>query len=85
MRPIKRKALPKMATGELMEKLEHAKASICTKVEHLFHVVKNLFIHRKARYKGMAKNTAQLFSRFGFANLLLARRWINDTDRQVAS
>ena len=66
-------------------KLEHAKASIRVKVEHPFHVVKNLFMHRKARYQGMAKNTAQLFSLFGFANFLLARRWIEDADSQVAS
>jgi len=37
MRPSKRKALDKSAVGELMEKLEHAKASIRAKVEHPFH------------------------------------------------
>ena len=84
MRPSKRKALDKSAVGELMEKLEHAKANIRAKVEHPFHVVKNLFQHRKARYKGLAKNTAQLFSLFGFANLLLARRWLCMADSQVA-
>lgn len=84
MRPSKRKALDKSAAGELMEKLEHAKASIRAKVEHPFHIVKNLFQHRKARYKGLAKNTAQLFSLFGFANLLLARRWLIGVDSQVA-
>jgi hypothetical protein len=52
MRPSKRKALDKSAIGGLMEKLEHAKASIRAK----FHVVKNLFQHRKARYKGLGKN-----------------------------
>jgi len=65
MRPSKRKALSKTTTGELMEKLEHAKASIRAKVEHPFHVVKNLFMHRKARYKGLVKNTVlcdELFS-----------------------
>ena len=62
--------------GKPIEKLEHAKASIRAKVEHPFHVVKNLFMHRKTRYKGMAKNTAQMFSLFGLANLLLARRWL---------
>ncbi len=81
MRPSKRKTLPKT----VMEKLEHAKASIRAKVEHPFHVIKNLFMHRKTHYKGMVKNTAQLFSLLGFANLLLARRWIDDTDSQVAS
>ena len=85
MRPSKRKALPKTTAGELMEKLEHAKASIRAKVEHPFHVVKNLFMHRKTRYKGMAKNNAQMFSLFGLANLLLARRWLCGSDSQIAS
>ncbi len=85
MRPSKRKALPKTTAGELMEKLEHAKASIRAKVEHPFHVVKNLFMHRKTRYKGMAKNNAQMFSLFGLANLLLARRWLGSSDSQIAS
>ena len=83
MRPSKRKALPKTTVGELMEKLEHAKASIRAKVEHPFHVVKNLFMHRKTRYKGMVKNTAQMFSLFGLANLLLARRWLCRTDSLI--
>ena len=85
MRPGKRKALPKTTEGELLEKIEHAKASIRAKVEHPFHVVKNLFRHRKARYKGLAKNTAQLFSLFGLANLMLARRWLFDANTQGAS
>lgn len=85
MRPGKRKALPKTAWGELLEKIEHAKAGIRAKVEHPFHVVKNLFRHRKTRYKGLAKNTAQLFSLFGLANLLLARRWLLNTHAQGAT
>ena len=85
MRPSKRKALDKSAIGELMEQLEHAKASIRAKGEHPFHVVKNIFRHRKTRYKGLGKNTAQLFSLFGFANLMLARRWLLGSGSQVAS
>lgn len=85
MRPGKRKALPKTTEGELRERIEHAKASIRAKVEHPFHVVKNLFRHRKTRYKGLAKNTAQLFTLFGFANLMLARRWLFDANVQGAS
>ena len=84
MRPGKRKALPKTTEGELLERIEHTKASIRAKVEHPFHVVKNLFRHRKARYKGLAKNTAQLFSLFGFANLMLARRWLLNAHTQGA-
>jgi len=48
-------------------------------------VVKNLFHHRKTRYRGMAKNAAQLFSLFGLANLMLARRWLLNPQGQVAS
>ncbi|MDO9150948.1 IS5 family transposase [Methylotenera sp.] len=84
MRPSQRRALPKTTEGEWLAYLEHTKASIRAKVEHPFHVVKNLFRHRKARYKGLLKNTAQLFSLFGFANLVLARRWL-DAHTQVAT
>lgn len=85
MRPGKRRALPKTELGELQERAEQVKASIRARVEHPFHVVKNLFKHRKTRYKGLAKNTAQLFSLFGFANLMLARRWLLDSSTQIAS
>ena len=34
--------------------------------------------------KGLAKNTAQLFSLFGLANLFMARRWLLDAHTQVA-
>jgi IS5 family transposase len=47
-------------------------------------VVKNLFRHRKTRYRGLAKNEAQLFSLFGFANLMLARRRLIALDGTVA-
>jgi len=66
-----------MAAGlrkELTIQLEHAKAQLRSKVEHPFHVIKNLFRHRKVRYRGLLKNTAQLFTLFGLANLVLARR-----------
>ena len=68
-----------------MEKFKHAKASIRAKVEHPFHAVKNLFIHCKTRYKGVAKNSTQMFSLFGLANLLLARRWLCSSDSQFAT
>ena len=85
MRPSKRKALPATPLGDLLERLEHTKASIRAKGEHPFHVVKNLFHHRKTRYKGLAKNTAQLFSLFALANLFIARRWLLNAHTQGAS
>jgi IS5 family transposase len=84
MRLGKRKALTQRAEDQQQEQLEQVKASIRAKVEHPFHVVKNLFRHRKTRYQGLAKNTAQLFSLFGLANLMLARRWMQNTEGQVA-
>ena len=85
LRPGKRKALKDTPQGNLVEWIEHTKARIRAKVEHPFHVVKNLFRHRKTRYRGLAKNTAQLFSLFGFANLVLAKGALLNANTQGAS
>jgi transposase, IS5 family len=85
MKRSKRKALPKSKLGRTLEKLEHLKASVRAKVEHPFHVIKNLFRHRKTRYRGLAKNTAQLFTLFGLANLVLAGRRFTITETRGAS
>ncbi|CAN7753103.1 IS5 family transposase [Cupriavidus necator] len=68
------KAMSDGAVKDLLIAVERAKAQIRARVEHPFHVIKNLFGHRKVRYKGLVKNTAQLFSLFGLANLVLARK-----------
>ena len=73
----KRGKLKKMTEGprkHLVTQFERAKAQIRAKVEHPFHVIKNLFRHRKVRYRGLLKNTAQLFTLFALGNLILARR-----------
>jgi transposase, IS5 family len=44
------------------------------RVEHAFHVVKRLWGFAKVRYRGLAKNTARLFTAFALANLYLLRR-----------
>jgi len=85
MKRSKRKALPKSKLGRLTEKLEHLKASVRAKVEHPFHVVKYLFRHRKTRYRGLPKNTAQLFTLFAFANLVLAGRRFTITESRSPS
>ncbi len=85
MKPSKRKALPGTPLGELLERIEQARASIRSKVEPPFHGVKNLFRHRKTRYRGLDKNTKQLFSLFGLANLVLARKWLLAPGSQIAS
>lgn len=73
----RRSTITKMAEGtlkELTQALERVKAQVRARVEHPFHVVKNLFQHKKTRYKGLAKNKAQLYSLFGLANLVLAKK-----------
>ena len=73
----KRGNITKMAEGPLKvltKALERVKAQIRAKVEHPYHVVKNLFHYKKTRYKGLAKNTAQLYSLFGLANLVIAKK-----------
>jgi IS5 family transposase len=49
-------------------------ASVRAKVEHPFQVIKCQWNYRKVRYRGLAKNTAQLFALFGLHNLYKVRR-----------
>lgn len=52
---------------------------------HPFHVVKNLFRHRKVRNRGLAKNQGQLFALFGLANLVIVKRPLLDARGEGAS
>jgi IS5 family transposase len=75
MRPGKRRVLDKNTPmGAIMDKLEKTKASIRAKVEHPFRVIKRQFGHVKVRYRGLAKNTAQLNTLFALSNLWMVRR-----------
>jgi IS5 family transposase len=75
MRPGKRRALDKNTPwGNLLDKAEQMKASVRAKVEHPFRVIKCQFGFTKVRYKGLAKNTAQLVTLFALSNLWMARR-----------
>jgi transposase, IS5 family len=75
MRPGKRKTLDLSSPlAAMIEKVEKIKASIRAKVEHPFRVIKRQFGHVKVRYRGLAKNTAQLHTLFALANLWLVRR-----------
>ena len=75
MRPGKRKLLDKTdPVDALTEQIERIKASIRAKVEHPFRVIKRQFGHVKVRYRGLAKNTAQLHTLFALANLWMVRK-----------
>ena len=63
------KAMAEGAEKAAVKAVEKAKASVRAFVEHPFHIVKNLFRHRKVRYRGLAKNGHQLYALFGLANV----------------
>lgn len=75
MRPGKRKKLnPFLEPDFIAERVEKMKASIRAKVEHPFRVIKRQFGFTKVRYRGLAKNTAQVVTLFALSNLWMARR-----------
>jgi len=54
--------------------LNRIRSATRARAEHAFHVVKNLWGFTKVRYRGLAKNTARLYTMFALANLYLLRR-----------
>ena len=75
MRPgLRRKLNPFIEQNFVAERVEKMKASIRAKVEHPFRVLKRQFGFTKVRYRGLAKNTAQIVTLFALSNLWIARR-----------
>jgi IS5 family transposase len=70
------KAMVEGAEKATLKAVEKAKASVRAFVEHPFHILKNIFRHRKVRYRGLAKNGHQLYTLFGLANVLIGARQI---------
>lgn len=68
------KAITDTKLRDIVEELEHAKASIRAVVEHPFRVIKRQFGHVKTRYRGLAKNGAQVQTLFALSNLWMARK-----------
>lgn len=73
-RPGRIKALPEGRERRKLERIERGKASIRAKVEHPFRVIKRQFGYIKVRFRGLAKNTAQIVTLFALSNLWMARR-----------
>jgi IS5 family transposase len=65
------KTMAEGAAKETLKTIEKAKASVRAFVEHPFHILKNIFKHRKVRYRGLAKNGHQLYTLFGLANVVM--------------
>ena len=73
MRPGKRRLLE---AGSALALAERAKAQVRARVEHPFRVVKRQFGYVKVRYRGLAKNTAQLVTLFALSNLWMVRHTV---------
>jgi len=72
----RRSTITKMTEGwqkAMAQAYEKLKAQVRARVEHPFHVVKNLFHYKKARYKGIKKNDCQLNMLFALSNLYMVR------------
>ncbi len=59
---------------ETLKAAEKVKASVRAFVEHPFHILKNIFGHRKVRYRGLARNGHQLHTLFALANVVIGGR-----------
>jgi IS5 family transposase len=56
------------------KKRNRRNSAIRARVEHLFRIVKRQFGYTRVRYRGLAKNTAQVMALIGLANLYALRR-----------
>jgi len=68
------KALPEGELKDVTLWLEHLRAKVRARVEHPFRVIKQQFGFQKTRYRGLAKNGAQLNMLFALSNLWMVRR-----------
>jgi transposase, IS5 family len=73
-RPSKLRAMKNKRERRHAERWERHKASVRAKVEHPFRVIKRQFGYLKVRYRGLAKNAAQVLTLFALSNLWMARR-----------
>ncbi|UZR29831.1 IS5 family transposase [Methylococcus mesophilus] len=67
------KARPKRRLGSAQKRCNRKLSSLRSRVEHLFRVMKRQFGYTKTRYRGLAKNAAQVFTLIGLTNLYLKR------------
>lgn len=71
---VNRRGTSSKPLTEYQRFINRCRSSARARGEHAFHVVKRLWGFTKVRYRGLAKNTARLFTAFALANLYLLRR-----------
>ena len=67
------KARPKRRMGPAQRSRNRKMSSLRSRVEHLFRMMKRQFGYTKTRYRGLAKNAAQVFTLIGLTNHFLKR------------
>ncbi len=70
---VKEKAKPGRDLTQRQRARNRRFGKVRAKVEHVFRVLKCQFGYRKVRYRGIAKNGAQVFALLALANLYLVR------------
>jgi IS5 family transposase len=71
---VARKSKPNQDLDAWTRGLNHAIAKLRAIGEHPFRILKRQFGYTKVRYRGLSKNTAQLFMLFALGNLYQVRR-----------
>lgn len=85
MKPGARKKLSRGRLGRMKRAFEKTKASLRARAEYPFRVIKRQFGYTKVRYRGLAKNTAQLTTLFALSNLWRARMVLMKKMAEVCS
>jgi len=70
---VNRRGAPHHPLSARWQLINRARSRVRARGEHAFHVVKTLWGFTKVRYRGLAKNTARVFTAFALANLYLTR------------
>jgi transposase, IS5 family len=81
---INRRGTSAKPLSEHQRSINRLRSQARARGEHAFHVVKRLWGFSKVRYRGLAKNTARLFTAFALANLYLLRRRLLPSQGQCA-
>lgn len=70
---VNRRGTRQRPVSERWRAINRTRSRVRARGEHAFHVVKTLWGFTKVRYRGLAKNTARVFTLFALANLYLLR------------
>jgi IS5 family transposase len=71
---VTRRGTSSKPLAEYWKGVNRSRSRVRAHCEHPFLVVKRLWGFEKVRYRGLAKNTARLYTAFGLANLYRLRK-----------